>query len=219
MEEEIRELEKQKEEVSKAIEKLSKIRLYGWIGLIIGFIILPINFGVIIFIALGISLLPVNQKQIYANIEEEIRKKKYEYEHSPEKEKERQDKERERKDKELQERIERVTPFKSSKEKGDYYIAAISWELSNNAEKLKSVNVILKSETKKILKNLYFKYKGKGKRVNATVGVWEETFLDIKRGEIYKLRDEGKYNEATELFREVFAKDPFTGEDLEDNKE
>lgn len=213
--EEIKRLEQQKEVYSKSIGILSKIRIMGWIILIIGFIMIPKNFAVIVIfimlVLINISL-PVGARQNYANIEEEIRQKTYQYEHSPKKEKE-------KKEKELQRQIEMHTPFKSVEEKGDYYIHGISWELSDDDDgKLKSIEAVLYSETK-CIKYLYYKYKGEGMIINAPVGMWEENYLNITRSKIYSLRDEGKYEECEKLFREVFRKDPFTGEDLEDSKE
>lgn len=213
--EEMKRLEQLKEKYSKSISRLSKIRIFGWIILIAAFIIIPKSFGmIIVFILLALYnlTLPVSANEKYNNIVNEINQKRYQYEHSPEKEKE-------KKEKDLQRQIEMHTPFKSVEEKGDYYIHGITWELSDDDDgKLKSVEITLYSETKNI-KYLYYKYKGEGMIINAPVGMWEENFLNITRSKIYSLRDEKKYAECENLFREVFKKDPFTGEDLEVNKE
>lgn len=209
--EEIKRLEQLEAKYKKSANTLSKVRIFGWIILIIGFIIIPkslVNIIMFVLLAIGNLTLPVSANENYNNVVNEIIQKRYQYEHSPEKEKEKQEKD-------LQRNIEMSTPFKSVEEKGDYHIQHISWELSDEG-KLKSVEVILFSKTG--MKHLYFRYK-EGKTINAPVGMWEGYFLDITRKKIYSLRDEGKYEECARLFREVFEKDPFTGEDLEVNKE
>lgn len=214
-------LEQKKEKSLKSIEEYRVLRILGWIGVIIAFIIMPENFTikiVFVVIVLFISSFPALERLNYAQLEEEINQKKYQYEHSPEKEGQKREQEREKKEKELQKKIDMITPFNSVEEKGDYYIMAVAWELSSNEENIKSVNVFLNSKTKHI-KNLYFKYNGKGKTINPPLGATEENFLDIERSKIYNLRDAGKYEESENLFREVFGKDPFTGEDLVDNKD
>ena len=211
--EEIEKLETEKEKYSKQMKRLAKLRILGWIILIIGFIFVPKNFGYIVafmLLALYNSVLPSDARAKYNNIVEEINQKNYQYEHSPEKEKEREKQK-------LQIRIERATPFKSVEEKGDYHISSVSWDLTENEDKLTGVNVVLISETK-YMKNLYFKYKGKGKVINAPVGMIEEEYLEISRTKMYMLVEEKKYEESENLFREVFEKDPFTGEDIVSNK-
>ena len=165
-----------------------------------------------------------NQK--YSEKQERIDKKLYELEHTPEKEKEREkaqkekekaekQKIREEKEKEIQEQIEKYTPFKTVEEAKGYYIYRLGWELNNN--KLQSVDLLLCNSQNK-LKDLHFKYK-KGKIINAPFGTTEENFLHINRQKIYMLNDDDEQQQAIELFREIFGKDPFTGEDIVSEKE
>lgn len=212
--EEIKRLEKLKEKYAKSAKTLSVVRILGWIILISAFIIIPktlVNIIMLILLAIGNLTLPVSANEKYNNIVNEINTKTYQYEHSPEKEKEQQKKQ-------LEWRIERATPFKSIEEKGDYYISSISWDLTESEDRILGVNVVLLSKTKYI-KNLYFKYEENGKSIKTPVGMVDEEYLEISRSKMYILRDEGKYEECANLFREVFEKDPFTGEDLKVNNE
>lgn len=212
--EEIKRLEQLETKYKKSANTLSKVRIFGWIILIIGFIVIPkslVNIIMFVLLAIGNLTLPVSANENYNNVVNEIIRKRYQYEHSPEKEKE-------KKEKELQCKIEIATPFKSVEEKGDFYISSISWDLTDREDRILGVNVVLLSKTKYI-KNLYFKYKENGKPIKPPVGMIDREFLEISRSKMYILRDEGKYEECAKLFREVFEKDPFTGEDLEVNKE
>lgn len=229
MDEETQKLEKEKEEILKEKEKLSNYMKYGWIVCLI--IVLTVSIPIFLKICLLIAAIYVSSllykdNQKYSEKQERIDKKLYELEHTPEKEKEREkaqkekekaekQKIREEKEKEIQEQIEKYTPFKTVEEAKGYYIYRLGWELNNN--KLQSVDLLLCNSQNK-LKDLHFKYK-KGKIINAPFGTTEENFLHINRQKIYMLNDDDEQQQAIELFREIFGKDPFTGEDIVSEKE
>lgn len=219
--EEIKILEQQKEELSKTIKTLPKYTKYLWIFFILLIFAIPKTFLGIVFLivfAIFILALPTIANENYTKIENTIRQKKIEYDNTQKKEKQEQKKElaeKEMEEQKLREEIESVTPFKSTEEATGYYIALISWELNDN-DKLKSVSLMLKNQQK--TKQLYFKYNGKGKSVNPPTGMWEAQFLRMSREKIKLLVKSQKYDEANELFREVFDKDPFTGEDITEHK-
>lgn len=168
----------------------------GWIGGIIGYII-------------GYKI-DINIMQEYQLQQQEIRKRQYEEEHSPEKEKL-------KRDQELQDSIDLITPFKNLEEAKDYHISAISWEQNEN-ESFKNVNVILKNDKTGKMKNLMYNYEGQNTIIEVPIGATAYAILNIKRQQIYNLIEDGNYEEATEVFKEVFRKDPYTGKDIVINK-
>lgn len=164
----------------------------GWIGGIIGYII-------------GYKM-DINILQEYQLEQQKIQKKHYEEEHSPENEKK-------KRDKELQDRIDSITPFKTIEEAIGYHIIGIAYEVNNN-DIFQVVNVILRNDTTSKQKNLSYTYKGKKVMVDVPYGATSEGILRIKRQQIYNLIEDKEYEKASELFREVFKIDPFTGNDI-----
>lgn len=163
--------------------------------------IFPGSIGYLIGYLIGRSIdAPIYQA--YLDKENEIKRKAYEAEHTPEKE-------LERKEKEVQEDIYRSTPFTNLDEVGDYYVSALSWDLSKN-ERITGMNIILESNTL-AMKNLYFKYKN-AYEVEVPYGNTTENYLRTVRKQIYNLRDGGKNKEAEDLLRRTFGIDPFTGQ-------
>lgn len=114
---------------------------------------------------------------------------------------------------EIQSQIDRITPFKSIKEIGDYHITTIGWDLSDNGY-IKAVNVNLKNSQSNI-KNLYFKYEGEGKQLEVPSGATVEDYLNLTCKKIYEITENKDYEIARALFIMTFFKDPYTGEDTE----
>lgn len=164
----------------------------GWIGGIIGYII-------------GYKM-DINILQEYQLEQQKIKKKQYEEEHNPENEKK-------KRDKELQDSIDSITPFKTLEEAIGYHIIGIAYEVNSN-DIFQEVNVILRNDTTNKQKNLSYTYKGKKVMVDVPYGATSEGILRIKRQQIYNLIEDKEYEKASELFREVFKIDPFTGKDF-----